>query len=130
MATLQTQCTKGAPVTVIYPAERPRGHGVGVRFRVGKKTVLPAYSDANLPHLVQFQTGQRIVMFMLGDVLQTSYWQKIRNAYNFLGQLDIDKDVKLGAEACQQVIQWLREQRAVQGTAVELPTDGQVQCYS
>ena len=58
--------------------------------------MLPAYTNANLPHLVQFQAGQRIVMFMLSDILQTSYWQRIRNAYNVLGQLDIDADIKMG----------------------------------
>lgn len=83
MATLQTQSTKGAPVTVIYPAEKPSRHSV--RFRIGKKTTFPAYNDTNLPYLVQFRIGQRIVMLMLSDVLQTSYWQRIRNAYNVLG---------------------------------------------
>jgi hypothetical protein len=55
MATLQTQSTSGAPITIINPAEKPSGYSAIVRFRVGKKTVLPAYTDANLPHLVQFQ---------------------------------------------------------------------------
>jgi hypothetical protein len=115
MATLQTQSASGAPLTVIYPAEKPAGHSAIVRFRVGKKTSLPAYTDANLPHLVQFKRGQQIIMFMLRDVLQTSYWQKIRNAYNLLGQLDIDADVKVGAEETRRITQWLRQQGAAQG---------------
>ena len=115
MATLQTTSTKGAPVTVIYPAVRPSGHSASVCLRVGKKTVLPAYTEANLAYLVQFQRGQRIVMFMLSDVLQTSYWQKIRNAYNVLGQLDIDADAKMGSEETDRVTQWLREQSIARG---------------
>jgi hypothetical protein len=115
MATLQTQSTSGAPLTVIYPAEKPCGYSALVGFRVGKKTLLPAYTDANLPHLVQFRRGRQIVMFMLHDVLQTSYWQKIRNAYNVLGQLDIDTDVKVGAEETMRITQWLREQGAARG---------------
>jgi hypothetical protein len=115
MATLQTQSTKGAPVTVIYPAEKPSGYSTTVRFRVGKKTVLPAYTDANLPHLVQFQTGQRTVMFMLSDVLQKSFWQRIRNAYTILGQLDVDADVKMGSQETEQVTQWLKEQSVARG---------------
>jgi len=119
MATLQTQSTKGAPVTVIYPAERPSGHSAIVRFRVGKKTVLPAYTDANLPHLVQFQKGQRIIMFMLRDVLQPSYWQRIRNAYNVVGQLDVDSDIKMGKGETERVSQWLREQSTIQGVTLD-----------
>jgi hypothetical protein len=115
MPTLQTQSASGAPLTVIYPAEKPSGYSAIVRFRVGKKTVLPAYTDANLPHLVQFQRGQQIVMFLLRDVLQTSYWQKIRNAYNLLGQLDIDAEVKVGAEETKRITQWLTEQGAARG---------------
>jgi hypothetical protein len=110
MATLEIISTKGAPVTVIYPAEKPPGYSAVMRFRVGKRTVLPAYTEANLPHLVQFQRGQQIVMFMLSDILQTSYWKKMRNAYNLLGQLDIDADVKIGTEEAERVIQWLGEQ--------------------
>ena len=119
MATLQTQSTSGAPLTVIYPAAKPSGYSAIVRFRVGKKTVLPAYTDANLPHLVQFQRGQQIIMFMLKDVLQTSYWQKIRNAYNVFGQLDISADVKLGAGETERVTRWLREQSAARGIAFD-----------
>jgi len=121
MATLQTQCTKGAPVTVIYPAEKPSGHSTTVRLRVGKKTVLPAYTDANLPYLVQFQRGQRIVMFMLSDVIQTSYWQRIRNAYTVFGQLDVDADVKVGTEETERVTQWLREQSTSYGVTPDAP---------
>ena len=119
MATLTTQSTKGTPVTVIYPAENHAGHGNVVRFRLGKKSVLPAYSYANLPHLVQFQTGQRIVTFMLNDIFETSYWRKIRNAYNVLGQLDIDEDAKVGAEECERIIRWLREQSTAWGVTLE-----------
>lgn len=121
MATLQTQSISGAPLTVIYPAEKPSGYSATVSFRVGKKTVLPAYTAANLPHLVQFQIGQRIIMFMLSDVLQTSYWQKIRNAYTVLGQLDIDADVKVGGEEIERITQWLREQSATHGITLEAP---------
>ncbi len=121
MATLQTQSTKGAAVTVIYPAEKPSGYSTVVCFRVGKKTVLPAYTDANLPHLVQFQFGQRTIMFMLSDVLQTSYWQRIRNAYNILGQLDVDEDVKMGAEDTGRVTQWLKDQSTTRGVTLDAP---------
>jgi len=123
MTTLQTQSTKGALVTVIYPAKKPSSHSAIVRFRVGKKIVLPAYTDANLPYLVQFQCGQRIVMFMLGDVLQTSYWQRIRNAYNVLGQLDIDADVKVGSEETERVTEWLREQSTALGVTPAVTPD-------
>jgi len=115
MATLQTQSTSGTALTVIYPAEKPSGYSAIVSFRVGKKTVLPAYTDANLPHLVQFRRGQQIIMFMLRDVLQTSYWQKIRNAYNVLGQLDIDADVKVGADEIKRITQWLKTESAAWG---------------
>jgi hypothetical protein len=118
MPTLQTQSTKGAPVTVIYPAESPASQSVLVRFRLGKKSMLPAYSYANLPHLVQFQIGQQIVTFMLNDILETSYWRKIRNAYNVLGQLDIDEDAKVGIEECERVNQWLREQSIACGVSL------------
>ncbi len=110
MATLQTQSTKGAPVTVTYPAVKPSGYSNVVCFRIGKKSVSPAYTDANLPHLVQFHRGQRIVTFMLSDVLQTSYWQKIRGAYNVLGQLDIDAETKVSPTETERVVQWLKEQ--------------------
>jgi hypothetical protein len=110
MPTLQSQCTDGSLVTVIYPAEKPAGHSASVRFRVGKKTVLPAYTAANFPHLVQFQHGQRIIMFMLSDILQTSFWHRIRNAYTLRGQLDIDADVKVSAEEAARVADWLRRQ--------------------
>ncbi len=119
MATLQTQSTKGAPVTVIYPAVKPSGHSAIVRFRVGKKTVLPAYTDANLPHLVQFQAGQRIIMFMLSYVLQPSYWQRIRNAYNVVGQLDGDSDVTVYKEETERIGQWLREQSTMRGVTLD-----------
>jgi hypothetical protein len=117
MATLQTQCSKGVPITVIYPAEKPRGLGAVVRFRIGKKTVMPAYTDNKLPCLVQFQRGQRIVMFMLSDVLETSYWQRIRNAYTLFGKLDVDEDIKVDSEETERVAQWLREQSAELGLA-------------
>ena len=118
MATLQIQTTKGAPVTVIYPAERPIGHSVVAHFRVGKKQMLPAYADASLPHLVQFQRGQRIVIFMLRDVLEASYWRRIRNAYDFLGQLDLSADTKIGSDETDRVRQWLKEQSAAIGIAL------------
>ena len=121
MATLQTQSISGTALTVIYPAEKPSGFSAIVSFRVGKKTVLPAYTDANLPHLVQFHRGQQIIMFMLSDVLQTSYWQKIRNAYNVLGQLDIDAEVKVGGGEIKRIIQWLGAESAARGIALEAP---------
>lgn len=122
MATLQSQSTKGAPVTVVYPPEKPSGHSSIMHFRIGKKTVLPAFTSASLPYLVQFQIGQRSVMFMLSDVFQTSYWQRIRNAYNVLGQLDVATDVKMGAEATKQITQWLKEQTTAQEVALDLPS--------
>lgn len=93
-----------------------------MHFRIGKKTVLPAFTSASLPYLVQFQIGQRSVMFMLSDVFQTSYWQRIRNAYNVLGQLDVATDVKMGAEATKQITQWLKEQTTAQEVALDLPS--------
>lgn len=123
MPTLQIHTTKGALVTVIYPAKPPSGYSAVVRFRIGKKTVLPAYTSANLPHLVQFQNGQRIVMFMLSDLLQTSYWQRIRNAYNILGQLDIDADLKVGTEETERVTEWLKEQSTALGISAPGPSE-------
>ena len=120
MATLLAETTTGSSITVIYPAERRSNQSATVRFRVGKKTLLPAYNDANLPHLVQFQQGQRIIMFMLSDVLQTSYWQRVRNAYTLLGHLDIDEDIKVGAQETERIAQWLREQSAARGIAPEV----------
>ena len=120
MATLLAETTTGSSITVIYPAERRSNHSAIVRFRVGKKTLLPAYTEANLPHLVQFQQGQRIIMFMLSDVLQTSYWQRVRNAYTLLGHLDVDEDIKVGAQETERITQWLREQSAARGIAPEV----------
>ena len=120
MATLLAETTTGSSITVIYPAERRSNQSAIVRFRVGKKTLLPAYTEANLPHLVQFQQGQRIIMFMLSDVLQTSYWQRVRNAYTLLGHLDVDEDIKVGAQETERITQWLREQSAARGMAPEV----------
>ncbi len=127
MATFHIQSTKGAPVTVIYPAERPPAHSATVGLRIGKKTVLPAYTAANLPHLVQFQRDRNITMFMLDDVLETSFWRKIRNAYTVFGQLDLGAGVKVSASEVSRVIQWLGEQSAARGigfdpAAVPAPT--------
>jgi len=115
MATLQTQSTGGAPLIVTYPAERFSRPGAPVRVRIGKKSTLPAYTNANLPHLVQFDTGQQTVIFMLSDVLQTSYWQRVRNAYNWLGQLDVAEEVKVAAGETRRILQWLRDQSAARG---------------
>ena len=91
-----------------------------MHFRIGKKTVLPAFTSASLPYLVQFQIGQRSIMFMLSDVLQTSYWQRVRNAYTLLGHLDVDEDIKVGAQETERITQWLREQSAARGIAPEV----------
>ncbi len=82
---------------------------------------MPAYTDANLPHLVQFHKGQRIVMFMVSDILETSYWQKVRNAYTLLGQLDIDDDIRMGAKETERITRWLREQTKVRGVILDAP---------
>jgi hypothetical protein len=119
MATLHAQSTTGSPVTVIYPAETPPFGSAALCFRVGKKSVSPAYTDANLPYLVQFQKGQRIVMFTLSDVLESSYWRRIRNAYTLRGQLDIDEDIKIDTQETERITQWLREQSAERGVALE-----------
>jgi len=119
MPTLQTQSTTGVPITVIYPAERPPGSSTPVRFRVGKKTVLAAYTDANLPFMVQFQRDRRITMFTLSDVLETSYWQKIRNAYSLFGHLDIEADLRVGANETERVVGWLKEESAARGIVVD-----------
>ena len=124
MPTLQTQCTEGSPVTVIYPAQVPAPQSAFVQFRVGKKTFAPAYTPANLPHMVQFQKGQRIVMFMLHDVLQTSYWHRIRNAYTLLGQLDIAEDIRIGGGETERVTEWLRQQSTAHGVVVLADSQG------
>ena len=123
MATLQILSTKGTPIAVVYPAERTNGLATHVRLRVGKKTMLPAYSAANLPHLVQFRVGGRQLMFMLSDILETAYWKKVRNAYNWRGQLDIDDEAKVGGSDVRRVIQWLKEQTADRGICVEKQAD-------
>src|ERR1035437_8933283 len=107
MATLETQSTKGAPVTVIYPAEKPSGHSAIVRFRVGKKTALPAYTDANLPHLVQFQTGQRFVLFCHAEVPQPSYGRKPGIPYPVAAHLELAANIKRGKGKPEGVSQWL-----------------------
>ena len=117
MATLNIQSTKGVPVKVIYPAVIPSGYSCVVSLRIGKKNYLPAYTDANLPYLVQFQTGQRAVMFMLSDILETSFWRKSRNAYNVFGQLHLHVDTKVGVEESERVARWLREQSAAWGVS-------------
>ena len=118
MATLEAQTTKNTPVGVIYPAEKPEDPTITVRCRFGKTTIFAAYSDDMLPHLVQFQSGKSIVMFMLRDLLQPSYWRRIRNAYDFFGQLDIDKGVKLGRAETERVVQWLAEYSQALGASV------------
>lgn len=108
MASFQTCSTKGIPVTVIYPAERRSDNRTQVSFRIGKKSVLPAYTDASTPHLVQFQCGQRTITFMLSDLFEPSYWKRIRNAYNVLGQLDLDEETKVGVDETEKVLAWLK----------------------
>jgi hypothetical protein len=125
MATLQTQSTNGAPLTVVYPAEKPIGHSKVVRFRVGKKTVLPAYTNTNLPYLVQFQVGQTVIMFGLGDIFEASYWRRIQNAYNIFGQLDLAADVKVGVDETGRIARWLLEQSAAFGVDLSCSSDGQ-----
>jgi hypothetical protein len=117
MATLLTFSTKGVPLTVIYPAVNHSGQSRVVRFRLGKKLVLPAYTDASLPHMVQFEIGEQIVTFMINDLLETSYWRRIRNAYDLFGQLEIDEDAKVGIEELERVIRWLRDQSIAWGIA-------------
>ena len=114
MPVLETKCTKGSSVTVVYPAERPPAYSAVLAMRAGKKDVFPAYSDANLPYLVQFRRGQRIVMFLLSDVLESSYWRRVRNAYNMFGELVLDRDAKLSVEEMQRVRLWLEAMGAVQ----------------
>jgi hypothetical protein len=125
MPTLQTQSTNGTPLVVIYPAEKPSGYNTRVAFRVGKKTVLPAYTSANFPHLVQFQNGQQIVMFMISDVLEKSYLRQIRNAYTFTGKLDIDSDLKISAWETRRIVRWLKEQSAALGVGRARPGKAQ-----
>ena len=115
MATFHIQSTKRARVTVIYPAERRPAHSATVGLRIGKKIVLPAYTAANLPHLVQFQQERHITLFMLDDVLETSFWRKMRNAYTVFGQLDLGAGVKVSATEVSRLIQWLGEQVAARG---------------
>ena len=122
MATFQARSSTGSTITVIYPAEKPAPQTAFVRLRVGKQTFAPAYTEANLPHLVQFQKGQRIVMFMLHDVLQTSYWSRIRNAYTLFGDLDVAEDIKIDTKETGRVTQWLREQSAARGVVMEAQT--------
>jgi hypothetical protein len=112
MATLTAKSTSGTPVTIVYPAEKPQGHSVIARLRVGKKTISPAYPDGNLPYMVQFRTGQRIVTFMLGDVFETSYLRRILNAYNLRGELTLDEDTKVSPAETKRIIEWLRQESA------------------
>ncbi len=115
MANLQTQSTNGTPITVTYPALKVSGHRHTVFFRLGKKSVLPAYTEANLPHLVQFEVGQRIITFMLQDILEDSYWRRIRNAYDLRGQIDVAEDVKVGGDEPEKIIHWLRQESYARG---------------
>jgi hypothetical protein len=130
MATLQIKTTKGVRVTVIYPANRPTGYCASVRFRIGKKTVLPAYTNAILPNLVQFQCGQRIIMFMLGDLFRPSYWHRIRNAYTLFGQLDLDTDLKVSTGETGRVREWLTEQCRALGVVVDVQPDNRETQFS
>ena len=109
MATLETSTTRCAPIGVTYPAEHPENPTVIVRCRVGKSTVVSRYTDDMLCRLVQFRHGESITMFMLRDILQPSYWKRIRNAFDVFGQLDIDKGVKLSRVETGRVVQWLTE---------------------
>jgi hypothetical protein len=110
MATLQSKTTKNAPVAVIYPAEKPSG-GTVVRCRVGKKSVLPAFGADSLDHLLQLQLAGRIMMLLVSDVLQSRFMERIRNAYNWLGQMEIDEDAKLSRAETARVVDWLKAQR-------------------
>jgi hypothetical protein len=130
MATLEIRTSTGSAVTVIYPAEKPAPQTAFVQFRVGKKTFAPAYPEASLPHMVQFQKGQRIVMFTLGDVLEASYWRRIRNAYTIFGHLDIAEDIRVGAEETERVAEWLREQSSALGVGLKPPEDQMLYTYS
>ncbi|HCL91466.1 MAG TPA: hypothetical protein PLV05_11450 [Verrucomicrobiota bacterium] len=117
MAAIQIQSTKGEPITVVYPAERASAPNTAIQLRIGKKTLLPAYSNANLPHLVQFQRERQVTLFMLADVLETSYWRKLRNAFTIFGQLDMGAGVKVSAGESRRVVQWLRELSAARRPA-------------
>jgi hypothetical protein len=110
MATFQTQSTNGIPITVVYPAEKLPGNGSVLQFRIAKKTIQPAYDRALLPHLVQFDIGQRTIMLMLSDILQPSYWQRIRNVHGLLGNLEVADDIKIKVGASSQLARWLRIQ--------------------
>jgi hypothetical protein len=121
MATLETRSSTGSLITVIYPAEKPPPQTASVRLRIGKKTFAAAYTQANLPHMVQFKKGQRIVMFLLADLLQTSYWGRIRSAYTVFGHLDIAEDIRMNGEETVRVTQWLKQQSAVQGVILQPP---------
>ena len=110
MATFHTQSTKGRAIRVVYPAEKRPGVGSVLLFRIGKQTVKPAFNDANLQHLDQFDIGQRTVMLKLSDILHQSYWQRFKAAYSLFGQLEVANDVKIGVKATAQLTQWLRMQ--------------------
>lgn len=119
MPTLDIQSTNGAQLTVIYPAEKPPAQSAVVRLRMGKKNVLPTFTEQNPPYLVQFKRGQRIFMFMLSDLFETSFWQRIRNAYDICGRLEIDDDIRIGSEETERLKSWLFEQAASLGVTPE-----------
>jgi hypothetical protein len=58
---------------------------------------------------------------MLRDVVETSFWRKIRTAYNIFGQLVIDTDAKIGAEEAERITAWLRLQALGRGINLDLP---------
>ncbi len=65
--------------------------------------------------MLQFRIGERNVLLMLPDVIETSFWHKIRNAYDLWGRLDIDTDVKIGGEEVARLVSWLKQQRNLVG---------------
>jgi len=58
-------------------------------------------------------------MFMLVDVLQTSFLQKVRNAYNLFGQLDIDEDIKVDSKEAKRIGEWLKQEAAARGVVLD-----------
>jgi hypothetical protein len=119
MPSLEVQTTRNAPVTITYPAEQAVGCTVMVRFRVGKKNLLPAYSPETLHLLVQFRTRRGIVVLLLSELVEPSYWGRIHKAYDWFDRLEIDTGLKLSRTESRRVVKWLTEQSKALGVSIE-----------
>lgn len=119
MPSLSTQTASRIPVTVVYPAEAPLISNLRIRFRVTKKNFLPVCNSATLPLMVEFRTASAVVILLLCDLLDSSYWERIRKVYDSFDRLEIDTSVRLNRRETKRVVLWLREQSQTLGISVE-----------